>query len=133
MKNNVITTELNVVNNKVSVIRVGNIDYISLTDLAKYKDKDRTYYIIQNWMRNTNSILFLGTWEILNNINFNSIEFDGFKNNLENTNAELIELNINQRERLIKLNASAKRQMKILSNNKSVKELEILQNQVNNN
>ena len=86
MKNNVITPELNVVNNKVSVIRVGNIDYISLTDLAKYKDKDRTDYIIQNWMRNTNSILFLGTWEILNNINFNSIEFDGFKNN-SGTNA----------------------------------------------
>ena len=61
-------------------MRVGNVDYISLTDLARYKDKERTDYIIQNWMRTTNSLLFLGTWEYLNNENFNSIEFDGFKN-----------------------------------------------------
>ena len=61
-------------------MRVGNIDYISITDLARYKDKDRTDYIIQNQMRTTNSLLFLGTWEYLNNENFNSIEFDGFKN-----------------------------------------------------
>ncbi len=44
------------------------------------KDKERTDYIIQNWMRYTNTILFLETWEYLYNSNFNSIEFDGFKN-----------------------------------------------------
>ena len=287
MKNDIIETKLNVINNKVSIMRVGNMDYISLTDLAKYKDKDRTDYIIQNWMRNANSILFLGTWEFLNNINFNAIEFDGFKNdsgtnafvmtpkkwikstnaigivskqgrynsgtfahpdiafefaswlspefklylikeferlkknelyqqkiewranrllskvnyvvqtdsikenivpiltekqkkfvyaeeadvinvalfgmtakewrnknpklaksgnirdyadllhlvilnNLENTNAELINLKMNQRERLIKLNASAKKQMGILFNNKNIKKLETLQNRVDN-
>ncbi len=75
-----VKTELNVINNKVSIMRIGNVDYISLTDLARYKDKERTDYIIQNWMRSTNSLLFLGTWEYLNNENFNSIEFDGFKN-----------------------------------------------------
>ena len=80
MKNNVVKTELNVINNKIRIMRVGNIDYISITDLARYKDKDRTDYIIQNWMRTTNSILFLGTWEYLNNNNFKPIEFDGFKN-----------------------------------------------------
>ena len=80
MKQELIKTELNVINNKIGIIRVGNIDYISITDLARYKDKDRTDYIIQNWMRTTNSLLFLGTWEYLNNENFNSIEFDGFKN-----------------------------------------------------
>ena len=80
VKNKLIKMELNVINNKVRVIRIGNIDYISITDLAHYKDKDRTDYIIQNWMRTTNSLLFLGTWEYLNNDNFNSIEFDGFKN-----------------------------------------------------
>ena len=80
VKNELIKKELNVINNKVRVIRIGNIDYISITDLAHYKDKDRTDYIIQNWMRTTNSLLFLGTWEYLNNDNFNSIEFDGFKN-----------------------------------------------------
>ena len=74
---------MNVINNKIGIMRVGNVDYISITDLARYKDKDRTDYIIQNWMRTTNSLLFLGTWEYLNNENFNSIEFDGLKMNQE--------------------------------------------------
>lgn len=58
MKQELVKTELNVVNNKISIMRVGNVDYISITDLARYKDKDRTDYIIQNWMRTTNSLLF---------------------------------------------------------------------------
>ena len=80
MKKDTVTTEIIVQENKIGIMRVGNVNYISLTDLARYKDKERTDYIIQNWMRNTNTILFLGTWEYLNNQNFNSIEFDGFKN-----------------------------------------------------
>lgn len=79
MKKETLKIELNVINNKIGVIKVGEVDYISLTDLARYKDKERTDYIIQNWMRTTNSILFLGTWEYLHNENFNTIEFDGFK------------------------------------------------------
>jgi KilA-N domain len=55
-------------------------DYISLTDMAKYKDSERTDYIIQNWMRNHSTIEFLGIWEQINNPNFNPIEFEGFKN-----------------------------------------------------
>ena len=287
MKNNVIRTELNVINNKVSVMRVGNVDYISLTDLARYLNPEEPKVPIQTWMRNKDVILYLGLWESINNENFKGREFTTFEqksgrnsfymspqkwinetnaigiisksgnnggtyahsdiafefaswlspefklylireferlkknelcqqkiewkanrllskvsyivhtdsikenivptlteeqkkfvyseetdllnvalfgmtskewkrknpelaksgnirdytdllnliilSNLENINAELIKLNINQRERLIKLNESAKRQMKILSNNKNVKELEILQNQVNNN
>ena len=61
MKQELIKTEMNVINNKIRVMRVGNVDYISISDLARYKDKDRTDYIIQNWMRTTNSLLFLGT------------------------------------------------------------------------
>lgn len=52
-------------------------------------------------------------------------------NNLQNTNAEMIESKIPQNERLIKLNNSAKRQMMVLKDNKNIKELEILQKQVN--
>lgn len=52
-------------------------------------------------------------------------------NNLENTNAELIRLNVKQSNRLIQLNESAKNQMKALKSNKNIKELEILQQQVN--
>ena len=54
-------------------------DYISLTDIARYKDSERTDYIIQNWMRNRNTIEFLGVWERLNNPDFNPIEFDGIR------------------------------------------------------
>ncbi|MCX6809395.1 MAG: KilA-N domain-containing protein [Candidatus Berkelbacteria bacterium] len=54
-------------------------DYISLTDMAKYKDAERTDYIIQNWMRTMDTIEFLGIWEQINNPNFKPIEFDGFK------------------------------------------------------
>lgn len=79
MNKNLIT-EIVVKENKIGILKVGSVNYISLTDLARYKDRDRTDYIIQNWMRSTNSLLFLGTWEILNNEYFNSIEFDGFKN-----------------------------------------------------
>ncbi len=54
-------------------------DYISLTDMARYKDSERTDYIIQNWMRTMYTIEFLGIWEQINNPNFKPIEFDGFK------------------------------------------------------
>lgn len=52
-------------------------------------------------------------------------------NNLENTNAELIRMNIKQSDRLISLNEFARLQMKSLKNNKNIKELELLQKQVN--
>jgi hypothetical protein len=53
-------------------------EYISLTDMARYRDADRTNYIIQNWMRTRNAIEFCGLWEQLNNRDFKSIEFDAF-------------------------------------------------------
>ncbi len=67
MKNNIIRSELNVVNNKVSVMRVANIDYISLTDLARYANPDEPKIPIQTWMRNKDVILYLGLWEKINN------------------------------------------------------------------
>ncbi|MBI2102422.1 KilA-N domain-containing protein [Candidatus Woesearchaeota archaeon] len=54
-------------------------EYICLTDIARYKDVDRSDYLIQNWLRNRNTIEFLGIWERINNPNFNSIEFDVFR------------------------------------------------------
>ena len=80
MKNNLIKSELNVNNNKVSVIRIGTEEYISLTDLARYADEDEPRYPIQNWMRNKDVISFLGLQEKLNNENFKGVEFDTFKN-----------------------------------------------------
>ncbi len=65
---------------EVKVDRYDENDFISLTDIARYKDRERSDYILQNWMRNKSTIEFLGLWEKINNETFNSIEFDGIKN-----------------------------------------------------
>ena len=53
-------------------------DFISLTDIAKLKDSDNPRYIIQNWLRNRNTIEFLGVGESFYNRNINPVEFDAF-------------------------------------------------------
>lgn len=80
MKQEIIKAEMIVKDTSIRVMRVGNIDYISLTDLAKFKDSERYDYIIQNWLRSKHTLEYVGTWELLYNSNFNSTEFDGFKN-----------------------------------------------------
>jgi len=70
---------MNVLSTQITVQRRAEQDYISLTDIARYKDAERTDYLIMNWMRNRNTIEFLGIWEHLNNPAFNPIEFDGIK------------------------------------------------------
>ncbi len=73
--------KLNANGTEISVITFGpeNNDYISLTDLAKYKNHDDPAGVIANWMRNRNTIDFLGLWEEMNNPNFNPLEFEEFK------------------------------------------------------
>jgi len=76
VKNKILTVqgrEIALISDKVN-------DYISLTDMARYRDAERTNYIIQNWMRTRGAIEFCGLWEQLNNPNFKGIEFDAFKN-----------------------------------------------------
>ena len=73
-------TKLNVNNIEIVLYKQNEDEYISLTDMAKFRDSDRTNYIIQNWMRTRNTIEFLGLWEQLRNPDFKSIEFDAFKN-----------------------------------------------------
>lgn len=72
--------KINVKNTEIVLFQKNQLDYISLTDIARYKDSERSDYIVQNWMRNYETVEFLGLWEKINNKNFNSIEFDGFKN-----------------------------------------------------
>ncbi|WDU47140.1 KilA-N domain-containing protein [Taylorella equigenitalis] len=55
-------------------------DFISLTDIAKYRNSDDPRFVIQNWMRNRNTLEFIGLWEVLNNENFNRVQFDTFRN-----------------------------------------------------
>lgn len=72
--------KITVTNIDISIsVRPDNNDYICLTDMAHFKDRERTNYIIQNWMRLRSTIDFLGLWEKLNNPNFKGIEFDAFK------------------------------------------------------
>lgn len=54
-------------------------DYISLTDIARYRNIDDPRFVIQNWMRNRNTLEFIGLWEVLNNENFNRVQFYMFK------------------------------------------------------
>ena len=61
-------------------VRVQQDDYISLTDIAKYRNADDPRFVIQNWMRTRFTVEFLGIWEQLNNPDFNRVEFDTFKN-----------------------------------------------------
>ncbi|MBU3188779.1 KilA-N domain-containing protein [Clostridium bowmanii] len=65
---------------EISVVSKGNEDdYISLTDIAKYKS-DEPNDVIRNWLRNKDTIEFLGLWEKRNNLNSKPAEFDGFRN-----------------------------------------------------
>ena len=71
---------ITVKNIEISVTGIGDDDYISLTDLARLLNKDDPRYPIQTWMRLKDTIEFIGLWEILNNENFNRVEFEAFKN-----------------------------------------------------
>lgn len=69
-----------VIGTEITISNRDEVDYISLTDIARHRDAERSDYILQNWLRNRSTIEFIGLWEQLNNPSFNSIEFDGFKN-----------------------------------------------------
>lgn len=57
-------------------------DFISLTDIAKYKNSEFPADVIKNWARNRGTIEYLGLWERINNPNFKLVEFDQFKNKI---------------------------------------------------
>lgn len=64
----------------INITGINDDDYVSLTDIARFLNNDDPRYPIQNWMRLKDTIDFLGLWEMLNNENFNRVEFDAFKN-----------------------------------------------------
>lgn len=72
--------KINVLNRDVTIYERDKDDYICITDIAKYKNPDHTNDLIRNWLRNRNTIEFLGIWEQLNNPDFKPVEFDVFKN-----------------------------------------------------
>lgn len=80
MSKDLVKTEINVIDNKIGIMRIGDVDYISLTDLARYADSEEPRLPIRDWMRNKEVISYLGLWESMNNKNFKGGEFATFKN-----------------------------------------------------
>jgi len=64
----------------VSLTKINDEDFISLTDIARSKNSDEPKDVVKNWLRNKNTVEFLGLWEIINNGNFKGVEFDTYKN-----------------------------------------------------
>jgi hypothetical protein len=77
--NMVKNTKIEVSGLQISIFKVDQSEFISLTDIARYKDAEHTDTIIQNWMRNRNTIELLGFWETIYNQNFKPLEFEGFR------------------------------------------------------
>ena len=64
---------------EITVLSKGDMDdYISLTDIARYKNPGEPKDVVKNWMRNRSTIEFIGLWEQLNNPDFKGVEFDSF-------------------------------------------------------
>jgi hypothetical protein len=71
--------EIEVLDTPVKVARITEEDFISLTDIARHRDKNRTDDLVRNWIRNRNTVEFLGIWEQIHNPDFKPVEFDGFR------------------------------------------------------
>ncbi len=69
-------SQIEVENKLISIIKQDEQDYISLTDMVRGKDGSDH---IRNWIRNRNTVEFLGLWETLNNPGFKPVEFDTFR------------------------------------------------------
>lgn len=123
---------------EIAVISKGDEnDYISLTDIARYKNPDEPKDVVKNWMRNRSTIEFLGLWEQLNNPDFKGVEFDSFKHEagsnaftlspqkwISSMNAELIKQNLPQNQRLTILNKMAIEQLTSLVGSPGIKKLQ---------
>ena len=128
MTNNNIITVKDV---NIRTMKKDGVDYICITDIARQKNSVDPNGVIGNWMRNRNTIEYLGLWETLYNPNFNPLEFEGFRSQaglnvftlsptqwIEATNAiVLINDGMPQGERLVKLNQIAIQQMQVLEDN----------------
>lgn len=69
-------SSIQVKNTSVKTLLVNNVDYISITDIAKQKNALEPKDVVKNWMRLKNTLEYLGLWERLNNSDFKGVEFD---------------------------------------------------------
>ena len=124
----------------IRTMKVNGSDYICITDIARQKNAEEPKDVVKNWMRQKNTLEYLGLWEKLHNPQFKGVEFDPLLSqagsnsftNLENINAVLIRSalwdallakndGVPQGERLVKLNQIAIQQMQILNGNEGRK------------
>jgi len=70
--------KVNVKGTDVIVFSVGGEEYVSITDIARYKNPNEPKDVVKNWMRNRSTIEFLGLWEKIHNQEFKGVEFDSF-------------------------------------------------------
>lgn len=73
-------SKINVKGTDITVLKQENENFISLTDMVKSFEGGGS--LIENWLKNKDTLLFLGVWEQMNNQNFNSLEFEGIKNEI---------------------------------------------------
>jgi hypothetical protein len=71
--------KIEVLNLEINLQNIKNEEYISLTDIARYKNRDEPKDVIKNWLRSKSTIEYLGLWERIYNENFKGVEFDSFK------------------------------------------------------
>jgi len=72
-------TSIDVRGTEITVLSEKSEDFISLTDIARSKNPEGTDDLIRNWLRNRNTVEFIGVWELIHNPTFNPVEFDGIK------------------------------------------------------
>ena len=109
--------KINVLDREISLYTHEDEDYICITDIARYKNSNRTDDLIRNWLRNRNTIEFLGIWEHLNNPGFKPVEFDGFRKQ-----AGLNSFTLTPKQWIEKTNAIG--QMRLLTEDTQIKKLE---------
>lgn len=73
------STTIEVQGTAISILSNKEQDFISLTDIARFKNAEHSDDLVRNWLRNRNTVEFLGVWERLNNPAFNPVEFDGIR------------------------------------------------------
>jgi hypothetical protein len=74
-----VNTKLLVQNALITLTRINDSDFISLTDIARIKNPDEPKDVVKNWMRSRSTIEYIGLWEKINNPDFKGVEFDALK------------------------------------------------------
>jgi len=91
MKKIIKIQDLNEQSLEISVSEINNLDFISLTDMAKYKNPKSPDVVIRHWIRTQKTIEFLMAWEEINNPNFKSVHLDRLKENYDLTTKKWVE------------------------------------------